>query len=89
MNRQHFQYHPVFSYTFIPDLRARVNHEDGGYLIRVNSSGFRSDVEFGPKKAGDEFRIMLFGDSYTVGDGVANKDRYSDVLQRLLPKAQV
>ena len=43
MNRQLFEYHPAFGFRFIPNLKARVEHEAGGYLVRSNKSGFRCE----------------------------------------------
>ena len=89
MARQLFQYDPLFGYRFIPGLKARVEHEGGGYLVRVNQAGFRCDREFQQQKAEAEFRVLLFGDSYTAGDGVSNKDRYGDLLERIVPNLSV
>jgi carbamoyltransferase len=36
------------------------------------------------KKSENKFRILLFGDSFTAGDGVSNQYRYSDLLPSLL-----
>jgi carbamoyltransferase len=89
MHRQVFQYHPMIGYHFIPGLRARIEAQDGGYLVRVNEAGFRSEHEFLRQKSPDKCRILLFGDSMTAGDLVGNKDRYSDHLERLLPSLEV
>ena len=89
MTRQLFQYHPTFGYHFVPGLRARVEHEGGGYLVRANAQGFRCDRDFAPAKSADRFRILLFGDSFTAGDGVSNKHRYGDVLEKLVPGLEV
>jgi len=89
MSRQLFQYHPVVGYHFVPGLRARVPHEGGGYLVRVNSSGFRCDHDFVPRRNDGGFRILLFGDSYSAGDGVSNADRFGDRLERILPGVEV
>ena len=89
MTRQIFEYHPVFGYRFISGLKARMEHEAGGYLIRVNQSGFRCDREFVPTRTPGKRRILLFGDSYTAGDGVSNRQRYGDVLETLLPDVEV
>jgi len=89
MGRQLFQYDPIIGHRFIPGLRARVDHEGGGYLVRVNAAGFRCEHEFAAHKSPSTFRILLFGDSFTAGDGVSNKDRYGDVLERLLPGSEV
>lgn len=89
MTRGLFQYHPVFGFHFVPGVRARVPHEGGGYLVRANTAGFRSDREFTTEKPPGVFRVLLFGDSYTAGDGVSNGQRYSDLLETLLPGTEV
>ena len=89
MSRDLFQYHPVFGFHFIPKLKARVSHEGGGYLIRTNEAGFRCEHEFQTVKPPGIFRILLFGDSFTAGDGVSNAARYGDVLETLLPGVEV
>jgi carbamoyltransferase len=50
MSRQLFEYHPVIGYRYIPGIKARVPYESGGFLIRVNSSGFRCRHEFAAAK---------------------------------------
>ena len=89
MTRALFQYHPVFGFHFVPGLRARVPHEAGGYLVRANSAGFRSEREFTAEKRAGIFRVLLFGDSYTAGDGVSNAQRYSDLVEAMLPGIEV
>ena len=86
---QIFQYHPVIGYHFIPDLKVRLEHEGGGYLIRTNNIGFRCEHDFQKEKSADVFRILLFGDSFTAGDAVSNKKRYGDVLETLLPNIEI
>jgi len=88
MDIQLFEHHPIIGYRFIPGLKARLEHEGGGYLVRVNDAGFRSEREF-VKEKGDKFRILLFGDSFTAGDGVSNKFRYSDLLESLIPGIEI
>jgi carbamoyltransferase len=89
MSRPLFEYHPVLGYRFVPGLRARVPHEGGGYLVRANAAGFRSEHEFTPARPPGAFRVLLFGDSFTAGDGVSNRDRYGDVLERQLSGVQL
>lgn len=89
MNRQLFQYHPTIGYTFVPGLKARVEHESGGYLLRTNQAGFRCRHEFGAERRPGTFRALLFGDSYTAGDGVSDKFRYAEVLEREVPNLEV
>lgn len=89
MNRQLYEYSPVAGYRFVPGIKARVPHEAGGYLVRVNQSGFRCNREFEARRTPGRRRILLFGDSYTAGDGVSNKQRYGDLLESLLPDLEV
>src|SRR5215471_19528710 len=87
--RQIYEYHPTIGLRFVPQLKARVPHEGGGYLVRTNGTGFRSDTEFKKPRSGDTRRILLFGDSFTAGEGVSNGQRYSDFLERLEPGLEV
>lgn len=89
MARQIHEYHPTIGYTFIPDLRARIPHEAGGYTVMTNGAGFRCDHEVTPEKPLDTYRIVLFGDSYTAGDGVNNRQRYGDLLEQRFHGLQV
>jgi lysophospholipase L1-like esterase len=89
MNRQLFQYDPTLGYRFIPGVKARVPHESGGYLVRANQAGFRCERELAAAKPPGTYRVLLFGDSYTAGDGVSNKHRYGDQLEQLLPGVEV
>ena len=89
MNKQLHQYHPLIGYTFIPGVKARVQHESGGYLVKVNNLGFRCNRDISEKKDPDKFRILVFGDSYTAGDGVSNGKRYSDLLESMIPNSEV
>jgi GDSL-like Lipase/Acylhydrolase family len=89
VSRRLFQYHPVIGYHFIPHLKARVEHEGGGYLLQSNGAGFRCRHEFSNSKPPGSYRVLLFGDSYTAGSAVSDKFRYGDLLERLLPGVQV
>ncbi|MES2900347.1 MAG: SGNH/GDSL hydrolase family protein [Pseudomonadota bacterium] len=87
--RQVYEYHPVIGYRFIPNLKARIPHEGGGYLLEANASGFRSSRPFLSKATPGYQRVLLFGDSFTAGDAVANKQRYSDLLETMLPSTEI
>lgn len=89
MEIQLFQHHPIIGYTFIPNLKTRIEHEGGGYLLRTNVAGFRCEHEFSTAKSAGTFRVLLFGDSFTAGDAVSNKHRFGDVLETILPDIEV
>jgi carbamoyltransferase len=82
-HRMMVRHDPDIGHIFVPNLRARIPGEAGGYMVRTNGMGFRSNFEF-EKKRGSRPRILMFGDSYTAGDDVCNEDRYSDRLSELL-----
>lgn len=89
MGRQLFAYHPRVGYRFIPGLKARILHEAGGYLVRINNQGFRSHHDFVAQKPHGKRRLLVFGDSQTAGDGVDNEQRYTDLLEAYLPNVEV
>ena len=88
MTRQCFEYHPATAFRFIPGVRARIPHESGGYLLRANKQGFRCDRDFDEPRREHIRRVLVFGDSFTAGDGVSNGKRYSDVLETLVRDAE-
>jgi carbamoyltransferase len=89
MPRQVVEYHPVLGHRYVPALKLRVPHESGGYLLQTNSLGFRSHHDFERRRPASKGRVLLFGDSFTAGDGVSNSQRYSDVLEVLRPDLEV
>ena len=82
-HRMLMQYHPRVGHMHVPRLVARVPHETGGYLVRTNSAGFRSDLEF-KEPRGERPRILVFGDSFTAGEGCENQQRYPELLGQAL-----
>src|SRR3972149_6968280 len=87
--RQTLEYHPVIGFRFIPGIKARIDSPEGGYLIQVNDSGFRCTHNFEKNKKPGVRRILLFGDSFTAGDGVSNDKRYGDILEKEIPDLEV
>ena len=83
------KYHPRIGFTMMPSVKSRVPWETGGYLVRTNAAGFRSDREFTKERSPGKFRSILFGDSQTAGDGVSNGERYSDVVEKLVSNLEV
>jgi hypothetical protein len=79
------RYHPSIGYTYMPNAKVRVPWGKGGYLVRTNAAGFRSDREFVHDRTPGTFRALVFGDSQTAGEGVANAQRFTDLVERALP----
>jgi len=83
------KYHPRIGYTYMPNAKLRLPWGNGGYLVRANSTGFRSDKEFVEARAPGTFRALVFGDSQSAGDGVMNAQRYTDLLEKAVPGLEV
>jgi carbamoyltransferase len=82
-HRTVLRHHPEIGHLFVPNLVARIPSERGGYFVRTNAQGFRSDIEFTPER-GDRPRILFFGDSVTAGDGCENHERFSELVGEAL-----
>lgn len=76
-HRMVIQYHLTIGHLFVPNLNARIPSPTGGYFVRTNQQGFRSDWDFVPERGGSP-RIAFLGDSFTAGDGVENHQRFTE-----------
>ena len=83
---------PVFRYPQVAlqqtewGYKMRANQENVFHLdqpVRTNSIGFRGR-EWSIDKKDSEFRIMFLGDSLTFGNGVAEEEIYSTLLEKRL-----
>lgn len=89
ISRTLMRYHPRIGYTYMPSTRLRVQGKNGGYLVQTNAAGYRSDREFVSVRRDGAFRVVLFGDSQTAGDGAANSQRYSDLIEKAVPGLEI
>ena len=92
MSRQLLRYHPVIGHTFVPGLQTRVHFESGGFLLRANEVGFRSEREYVPRNPDGSdraVRALFFGDSFTAGHGVRNEERFTDILENRIEGLEV
>lgn len=71
-------YRPLAPHRF----DALQQHHPWAVLSRYNALRFR-DAPVGPRPAGTK-RVLVFGDSFTEGQGVRQEDTAAPVLQRLL-----
>ena len=58
-------------------------------MLQTDSLGMRDSREFSPTPAPAVARIVLFGDSFTVGEGADVKDRYSNLMEASEPGLEV
>lgn len=69
----------IVSHLWEPNVRAIYS----GAFYRSNSQGIRGP-EYAPEPAPGVFRIVVAGDSITMGAGVAEEDAYPALLERML-----
>ena len=81
-----YEFHEAYGYRLHPNLRTTYEYprENPRTLtLNANSDGFRDDRELGapdPRR-----RILITGDSFVFGEGVEATERFSNVLEDLLP----
>jgi lysophospholipase L1-like esterase len=78
---------PQVVYRYDPEIRYVLSPRQKGWidegLITINSLGFRGPEVASPKPPG-RFRIVVIGDSLTLGWGVDDNDTYSARFEQLL-----
>lgn len=57
--------------------------------VHVNSHGARGTAEFPLAKPAGEKRIVVVGDSFTFGEGVADADVYTSIMEEILDGVRV
>ena len=87
-HRAVFRYHPTFGYAFRERVRVWQvpTHPSAPiHLIATNSVGARCTRE--PRESRDpaSARVLIVGCSSAAGDGVSNRDRFSERLEAALP----
>lgn len=65
-----------------PDIQATIIGENP-WFVRTNAEGLR-EASFAPTPAPDTTRILVVGDSFTMGRGVDQDDRFTNQLERML-----
>ncbi len=81
------QYDPTLGWGLTPraSLVSVDNQRDFRYRIDVNSFGLR-DREIKVEKPAGVRRVLVLGDSFVFGVGLKNEERFSDMLQHMLPE---
>lgn len=57
---------------------------DGTWEFRINRQGFRRDADVHLEKPSGVYRVLVLGDSHTLGYEVAQEQTYARVLERYL-----
>ncbi|MBD3869614.1 MAG: hypothetical protein IFK94_15950 [Acidobacteria bacterium] len=67
-------------HKFVPDSFSKIEQRDFSYVQRVNNVGIRgADIEV--EKPLDHYRILMLGDSFTMGKGVEDDETASFLLE--------
>lgn len=77
----------VRHHRLVPDSFAEFQQRDFSYVQRVNTHGLRGK-EFSTEKAPGSYRIIMLGDSFTMGKGVEDDQTFSAVLEKDLRTEQ-
>lgn len=77
-----YESHPIYRFRHYPNMDA-VRTWGNAYRLRTNSHGIRADYDE-PYESPLETRIVVHGDSLTLGVGVDNEDTFVQRTQRLL-----
>jgi hypothetical protein len=76
---------PYRHHKLAPNTNSKFETKEYHYIQRVNKIGLRGrDVQLPP--ANDSFRILMLGDSFTMGKGVADDKTFSAILENSLRK---
>jgi lysophospholipase L1-like esterase len=70
----------------VPNSHYRHKSADGSWEFFINAQGFRDTSDFGYEKPAGVLRVLVLGDSFTIGYEVAQDETYSAVLERYLHK---
>lgn len=74
---------PDLVYRLTPGFQGRFVTPEYAVDVTVNGQGLRADRDYGPKSAGT-FRILVIGDSFTMGHSVEASESFVAVLQNAL-----
>lgn len=77
------QWDEYVGFVNIPGVEGVTIHQDYRMTVSINSKGLR-DREADYVKANNTYRIGVFGDSFTFGEGVQNNETYPKLLEDLL-----
>ena len=68
----------------IPNSSYKHTSSDGKWSFKINNNGFRSDKNYSYNKSPDTLRILLLGDSFTLGWEVDQDEMFSVILENYL-----
>ena len=85
---QFYRFDPVLGWSPMPGARGVLFRREFSHPVRINSFGMRGPETSLKKPAGIK-RIVVLGDSYVWGAGVADQYRFTNLLQDQLRGSEV
>lgn len=76
---------PVIGPTYIPNVRV-TRFNEGFHIGNTNAYGYLGE-ESPRKRVGDEFRILMLGDSYVMGNTVFERHHFIHILEEELGRS--
>jgi hypothetical protein len=70
----------------VPNARYRHKTLDGSWTFAINRNGFRDTTDYEYEKPEGVLRVLVLGDSFTIGYEVGQDETYSSVLSRFFEK---
>ena len=68
----------------IANVRGMMNVPEYRHIFSTNSQGFRGTKEYATEKTSGVYRIIVLGDSVTLGHGVGDEETFSYILEKQL-----
>ena len=76
------QFDPVLGWSKKPDYRLGKSTGEFDVTFQTNELGLRDDPMGDPRKPANTFRVLMLGDSFTLGWAVDREDLFVDQLER-------
>ena len=77
----HSQFHPQLGWAKKPNATSEREGEGFEVTFEFNELGLRDDPMDSPAKPEGSYRVLVLGDSFTLGYTVARKDLFVDILE--------
>ncbi|NCN45814.1 MAG: hypothetical protein COU63_01910 [Candidatus Pacebacteria bacterium CG10_big_fil_rev_8_21_14_0_10_36_11] len=71
-----------------PNVQVLATTSDFSVIYTANDIGIR-DKDYSLEKEEGKIRVLLFGDSFTFGEGVPDGKRFADILEDKIPNLEV
>jgi lysophospholipase L1-like esterase len=79
-NRGRHAFDPDLGHVYLPNFTQQIQSREFSQVWRSNAQGLRADRDYGKKPPGVK-RVLVIGDSFTVGDQVWLEETYPGVMQ--------